>query len=124
MQANLPKLDLAISQQLRAVQTARIQLSAVEQSNYGSMGYGGTRAVIEGQIARAASGAPAGLTYQQATRNYYNTREQLMYSTQRSARWALAARHVLQDLAAGESSNKIPELYETNLMNTCPGLLK
>jgi hypothetical protein len=124
MHTHIPRLEVAIEQQQWAVQTARIQLDAVEQSNFASTGYGGTRAVIEGQIARAASGAPNGLSLQQATRNYFDARAQLMYLTQRRSRWALAVKQELQRIMAGDLSSSIPALYSTDLFAICRNQLE
>jgi hypothetical protein len=124
MQTNAIKLDDAIARQQATVQRARNQLSAVDPGSYGYSGYGGTRAVIEQQIARAASGATSGLTVQEATRNYWNAKEDLMLLNQRAARWSLAMKQELQRLQSGVPISQVPELYDVNLVQTCPELLK
>jgi hypothetical protein len=124
VQTNISELDLQISRQQSKVQTARIQLSAVDNGGFGYSRFNGTRGVIEEQIARAASGAPTGLTLQQATRNYWDAKEKAMLLSQRAARWALAIRHELQRLQAGASISKRPELYSEHLAILCPELIK
>jgi hypothetical protein len=124
MQTNASELDLQISRQRTRVQTARIQLSAVDNGGFGYSRFSGTRGVIEEQIARAASGAPPGLTVQQATRNYWDAKEVAMLLSQRAARWALAMRHELQRLQAGAAISKRPELYSEHLAILCPELVK
>jgi hypothetical protein len=124
MQTNAYELDLQITRQRSRVQTARIQLSAVENGGFGYSRFNGTRGVIEEQIARAASGAPPGLTVQQATRNYWDAKEMAMLLSQRAARWALAMRHELQRFQAGATISKRPELYSEHLAILCPELIK
>jgi hypothetical protein len=124
MQTNAQELGRVISRQLTRVQTARIQLSAVDNGGFGYSRFSGTQGVIEEQIARAASGAPPGLTVQKATRNYWDAKEALMLLNQRAARWSLAMKHELQRLQSGLPISQRPDLYNVNLVQTCPELLK